>query len=56
MMLISTAKPKKIREHEVFDTDNIAAVQRQLGQKNVANSMQYARISERELADVIEDR
>ena len=42
--------------HLIEKTGNIAAVQRQLGHKNAAYSMQYARISERELADVIEDR
>lgn len=42
--------------HIIEKTGNIAAVQRQLGHKNAAYSMQYARISERELADVIEDR
>lgn len=42
--------------HIIEKTGNIAAVQRQLGHKNAAYSMQYARISERELAEVIEDR
>lgn len=42
--------------HIIEKTGNIAAVQRQLGHKNAAYSMQYARISERELGDVIEDR
>jgi integrase len=42
--------------HIIEKTGNIAAVQRHLGHKNAAYSMQYARISERELADVIEDR
>lgn len=42
--------------HLIEKTGNIAAVQRQLGHKNAAYSMQYARISERELAEVIEDR
>jgi integrase len=42
--------------HIIEKTGNIAAVQRQLGHKNAAYSMQYARISEKELADVIEDR
>lgn len=42
--------------HIIEKTGNIAAVQRQLGHKNAIYSMQYARITERELADVIEDR
>lgn len=42
--------------HIIEKTGNIAAVQRQLGHKNAAYSLQYARISERELAEVIEDR
>jgi site-specific recombinase XerC len=42
--------------HIIEKTGNIAAVQRQLGHKNAAYSMQYARISERELGEVIEDR
>ena len=42
--------------HIIEKTGNIAAVQRQLGHKNAAYSMQYARISERKLIDVIEDR
>lgn len=42
--------------HIIEKTGNIAAVQRQLGHKNAAYSMQYARISEKELAEVIEDR
>lgn len=42
--------------HLIEKTGNIAAVQRQLGHKNAAYSMQYARISERELAEVIDNR
>src|SRR5690242_20458371 len=42
--------------HIIEKTGIIAAVQRQLGHKNAAYSMQYARISEKELAEVIEDR
>lgn len=42
--------------HIIEKTGNIAAVQRQLGHKNAAYSMQYARITEQELADVLEDR
>ena len=42
--------------HIIEKTGNIAAVQRQLGHKNAAYSMQYARITEQELANVLEDR
>jgi len=42
--------------HLIEKTGNIAAVQRQLGHKNAAYSMQYARITERELTEIIEDR
>ncbi len=37
-------------------TGNIDAVQRQLGHKNAAYSMQYARISADELSGVLNDR
>jgi site-specific recombinase XerD len=42
--------------HLIEKTGNIAAVQRQLGHTNPAYSMQYARITDKELADVLEDR
>lgn len=42
--------------HIIEKTVNIAAVQRQLGHKDTAYSMQYARIIEKELGEVIEDR
>lgn len=42
--------------HIIEKTGNIAAVQRQLGHKNAAYSMQYARITEQELANVLEER
>lgn len=42
--------------HIVAKTGNIAAVQRQLGHKNAAYSMQYARITGQELRDVLNDR
>ncbi len=42
--------------HIIEKTGNIAAVQRQLGHKNAAYSMQYARITEKKLSDVIENR
>lgn len=37
-------------------TGNVAAVQRQLGHKNASYSMQYARITSRELKDVLDKR
>ena len=37
-------------------TDNIAAVQRQLGHTNAAYSIQYARVTDQELADALDDR
>ena len=37
-------------------TGNVAAVQRQLGHKNAVYSMQYARISDKELEDVLDER
>jgi len=43
-------------KHIIEKTGNIAAVQRQLGHKNAAYSMQYARITGEELRDVIDDR
>ena len=42
--------------HIIDKTGNIAAVQRQFGHTNPAYSMQYARITDKELADVLEDR
>lgn len=42
--------------HIIEKTGNIAAVQRQLGHKNAAYSMQYARITEEELNGILEDR
>ena len=35
---------------------NVAAVQRQLGHKNAAYSMQYARVTSEELQDALNDR
>ena len=43
-------------KHIIEKTGNIAAVQRQLGHTNPAYSMQYARITDKELIDVLEDR
>jgi site-specific recombinase XerC len=37
-------------------TGNIAAVQRQLGHTNAAYSIQYARVTDQELADALDDR
>ncbi len=42
--------------HIMEKTGNVAAIQRQLGHKNAAYSMQYARISAEELSKVLEDR
>lgn len=43
-------------KHIMEKTGNVAAVQRQLGHKNAAYSMQYSRITADELCDVINDR
>ena len=37
-------------------TGNVAAVQRQLGHKNAAYSMQYSRITDEELNIILDDR
>ena len=42
--------------HIIEKTGNIAAVQRQLGHRNAAYSIQYARITAEELAAVLEER
>lgn len=42
--------------HVIEKTGNPAAVQRQLGHKNVAYSLQYTRISEKKLYEVLNDR
>jgi len=42
--------------HLIEKTGNIAAVQRQLGHTNAAYSIQYARITDAELADALDDR
>lgn len=43
-------------KHLMDKKGNIAAVQRQLGHKNAAYSMQYARITDEELGEVLADR
>jgi integrase len=43
-------------KHIIERTGNVAAVQRQLGHRNAAYSMQYARITQEELRGVIDDR
>ena len=43
-------------KHIMEKTGNLAAVQRQLGHQNAAYSMQYARISNQELNDVLDER
>ncbi len=42
--------------HIMNKTGNVAAVQRQLGHKNAAYSLQYARITDTELQDVVDER
>ncbi len=42
--------------HIIDKTGNVAAVQRQLGHKNPAYSMQYSRITADELDDIINER
>jgi len=42
--------------HLMEKTGNIAAVQRQLGRTNAAYSIQYARVTDQELAEVLDDR
>ncbi len=42
--------------HIMEKTGNVAAVQRQLGHKNAAYSLQYARITEEELNQVVDER
>jgi integrase len=42
--------------HVMEKTGNVAAVQRQLGHKNAAYSLQYARITDAELQTVVDER
>ena len=42
--------------HLIEKTGNIAALQRPFGYTNAAYSIQYARITEQELADALDDR
>jgi site-specific recombinase XerD len=42
--------------HVMEKTGNVAAVQRQLGHKNAAYSLQYARITDQELQTVVDER
>ena len=42
--------------HVVQKTGNVAAVQRQLGHRNATYAMQYMRLSEEELDDIMNDR
>ena len=42
--------------HLIDKPGNIAAVQRQLGHTNAAYSIQYARVTDQELADALDDR
>jgi site-specific recombinase XerC len=41
--------------HLIEKTGNIAAVQRQLGHTNAAYFIQYARVTDQELADALDD-
>jgi integrase len=41
--------------HIIDKTGNVAAVQRQLGHKNAAYSMQYTRITDAELQKVVDE-
>jgi integrase len=41
--------------HIMDKTGNVAAVQRQLGHKNAAYSLQYARITDDELQEVVDE-
>ena len=43
-------------QHIIAKTGNIAALQRQLGHKNAAYSLQYARITREELNEALDDR
>jgi site-specific recombinase XerC len=43
-------------KHLIEKTENIAAVQRQLGHTNAAYSIQYARVTDQKLADALDDR
>ena len=43
-------------KHIIDKTGNVAAVQRQLGHKNAGYSLQYARISSKELGEVLDSR
>ena len=45
-----------VGKHIMDKTGNISAVQRQLGHKNAAYSMQYARITDKELEAVLDER
>jgi integrase len=45
-----------VGRHIMEKTGNVAAVQRQLGHKNAAYSLQYARITEEELNQVMDER
>ena len=42
--------------HIMAKTGNVAAVQRQLGHKNAAYSLQYARLTDAEMQTVVDDR
>ncbi|MGC1951559.1 MAG: hypothetical protein WA970_03035, partial [Gammaproteobacteria bacterium] len=48
--------PRDGGRHIMEKTGNVAAVQRQLGHRNAAYSLQYARITEKELNETLDDR
>ena len=43
-------------KHLMAKTGNVAAIQRQLGHRQAAYAMQYARVTAEELAQVLDDR
>jgi hypothetical protein len=56
-LLIHTLSGSIIMGRYVIDkTGNIAAVQRQLGHRNVAYSVQYAQVSNKEMRGVLNGR
>ena len=43
-------------KHLMAKTGNVAAIQRQLGHRQAANALQYARVTMEELAQVLDER
>ena len=50
------ATPRPMGKHIIAKTGNIAAVQQQLGHRQAAYAMQYARTTTEELERVLDDR